>query len=200
MVDHDPIFCDKSRIKFFGILLVSVWLLVPCAIDSVKASIEFWKSSFPLKVSYGSVRTQTVSIAEIESINCTKNHVNGTIITHTINFGSADFSCHVSQPLPIIFIKAIAIKIKANIKYITLDTSIHISFIYWSKPNKVPFTHSGVRKREAKDVTAHKSAAAISKSPLTAFIAVVIGSFSHSGVTAKTASLNTNNEKRKNHT
>ena len=58
--------------------------------------------------------------------NCTKNHENGTISIPTINLGSAALSSHLSH-LPIMFINAIAIKMNANTKYTTFDTSIHIS-------------------------------------------------------------------------
>ncbi|MBT3729135.1 hypothetical protein HOF65_02335 [bacterium] len=44
------------------------------------------------KVSNGRDRDATVRIADIERINWTKNHENGTIITQMINLGNACFN------------------------------------------------------------------------------------------------------------
>jgi len=78
--------------------------------------------------SYGRLKTATVRNAEIDRINCTKNQVKGTIITHTTNLGRADFNSQVPPHCHTIFIKAIIINIKANIKYTILEINIQISF------------------------------------------------------------------------
>jgi len=102
----------KSKVKLTHILSFSIFVY----------------AVFPSITSYGRLKTATVRNAEIDRINCTKNQVKGTIITHTTNLGRADFNSQVPPHCHTIFIKAIIINIKANIKYTILEISIQISF------------------------------------------------------------------------
>ena len=109
-----------SSISFFVIFITKVLHIL--------ASFKSSKALFQFIVSYGKFKTATVRIADIDSINCTKNQVKGTIITQITNFGNELFNSHIPPQLPIIFINEIAIRINAKIKYTILEISTQISF------------------------------------------------------------------------
>lgn len=105
-VDHQDA-CHQFHHNF---IFISVQILV------FWFSRDFLKKSLSLKVSKGRVRTETVKIAEIDNINCIKNQETGTINTQITNFGKACFNSKFHSHFHIIFINAIAIMIRANIK------------------------------------------------------------------------------------
>ena len=92
---------------------------------------------------------EAVKILEIETIALTKNHVNGTLITHTISFGSFALIAQVFFSPAKMFINAIATKRNAKIMYTILETSTQSWWSTGLSPNISPNTQSGVSSHPA---------------------------------------------------
>jgi len=78
---------------FFSLSFLESVKFIVCFVQILTFSY-FSNTSLQFRVSYGKLRTEIVKNAEIDSINCTKNHEKGTIITQITNLGSAFFNSH----------------------------------------------------------------------------------------------------------